>query len=134
MKIPPVGAELFYADGRTDRQTDRQTDKQTDVTTLTVTFLNFAKAPQKCVKGITVLCGKSTTLYLHPLVTIHLSRQSKVTNFDDHVLAKEHVTRFEVTMYHMLTVNIADTCHKLAQVVPYLRLCYDIPQLQNMHQ
>jgi len=25
MKTCPVGAELFHADGRTDRQTDRQT-------------------------------------------------------------------------------------------------------------
>jgi len=28
MKIRPVGAELFHADGRTDRQADRQ-DRQT---------------------------------------------------------------------------------------------------------
>jgi len=25
MKIRPVGAELFHADGRTEKQTDRQT-------------------------------------------------------------------------------------------------------------
>jgi hypothetical protein len=30
MKILPVGAELFCADGRTDRQTDGRTDRQTD--------------------------------------------------------------------------------------------------------
>jgi len=30
MKIRPVGAELFHADGQTDRQTDKQTDRQTD--------------------------------------------------------------------------------------------------------
>jgi hypothetical protein len=35
MKIRPVGAELFHADGRTD------------MTTLTVAFLNFANAPVK---------------------------------------------------------------------------------------
>jgi hypothetical protein len=34
-------------DGRTDGQTDRQTDRQTDMTKLTVTFRNFAKAPNK---------------------------------------------------------------------------------------
>jgi hypothetical protein len=35
MKIPTVGAELFYADG------------QTDMTKLIVTFRNFANAPKK---------------------------------------------------------------------------------------
>jgi hypothetical protein len=30
MKIPPVGTEMFHADGRTDGQTDRRTDRQTD--------------------------------------------------------------------------------------------------------
>jgi hypothetical protein len=34
MKIRPVGAELFHADGRMD--------KQTDMTKLIVTFRNFA--------------------------------------------------------------------------------------------
>jgi len=37
MKIYRVGAELFHADGRTDRQTD--------MTKLIVVFRNFAKAP-----------------------------------------------------------------------------------------
>jgi len=48
MKIFLVGAELFYADGRTGRQThrqtDRQTDRQKDMTKLMVTFQNFANA------------------------------------------------------------------------------------------
>ena len=37
-KIRPVGAELFYADG--------QTDKQTGMTKLIVAFRNFANAPK----------------------------------------------------------------------------------------
>jgi len=40
MKICLVGAELFRANGRTDRQTDRQTD----MTKLIVGFRNFANA------------------------------------------------------------------------------------------
>jgi hypothetical protein len=39
MKIRPVGAELFHADGQTNRQTDK--------TKLIVSFRNFAKAPKK---------------------------------------------------------------------------------------
>jgi len=39
MKILPEGAELFHADGRTDRQTDK--------TKLVVAFRNFANVPQK---------------------------------------------------------------------------------------
>jgi len=38
MKILPVGAELFHADGRTDRRTD--------MTKLIVAFRNFANAPK----------------------------------------------------------------------------------------
>jgi hypothetical protein len=44
MKIRPVEAEFFDADGRTDRQT-RQTDRQTDMTKLMVIFRNFVNAP-----------------------------------------------------------------------------------------
>ena len=43
MKIHSVGAELFHADGRTDRQTDRQTDMMTPV----VALRNFVNAPKK---------------------------------------------------------------------------------------
>jgi hypothetical protein len=49
MKIRPVGAELFHADGRAHRRTDGQTDgrrdRQTDMKII-VDFLNFAKAPK----------------------------------------------------------------------------------------
>ena len=43
MKILPVGAELFHADGRIDRGTDRQRD----VMKLIVAFHNFACASTK---------------------------------------------------------------------------------------
>jgi len=38
MKIRPVGAEMFQADGR---------DRHPDMTNLTVAFHNFANAPKK---------------------------------------------------------------------------------------
>jgi len=38
MKIRPLGAELFHADGRTDRLTD--------ITKLIVAFRNFVNAPR----------------------------------------------------------------------------------------
>jgi hypothetical protein len=44
MKIRPVRAELFHADGRTDRQTK-----------LIVAFRNFANAPKNVVKFSYVL-------------------------------------------------------------------------------
>jgi hypothetical protein len=47
MKVRPVGAELFYAGGRTDRRTDGQSDR----TKLTVAFRNFANAPKIDLKG-----------------------------------------------------------------------------------
>jgi len=52
MKIHPVGAELFYVDGRTDRQTERQTDRQTETKKLIVTFWNFVNAPKNCIFNI----------------------------------------------------------------------------------
>jgi len=42
MKISSIGAELFHADGRTDRQTDRWGGK----TKLIDALHNFAKAPK----------------------------------------------------------------------------------------
>jgi len=41
MKIYPVGAELFHADGRTDGPTD--------MTKLIIVFRNFANAPKNVV-------------------------------------------------------------------------------------
>jgi len=45
MKIRPMGAELFHADGRTDgrTETDRQTD--IDITKLIVVFRNSVGTP-----------------------------------------------------------------------------------------
>jgi len=43
MKIRPMEAELFHADGQTDRLTDRQTDGQTD---MIVPSRNLANAPK----------------------------------------------------------------------------------------
>jgi hypothetical protein len=43
MKIFPLGADLFHAEGEADDQTERE------MTQLIVTFHNFAKAPQNYV-------------------------------------------------------------------------------------
>jgi hypothetical protein len=43
MKILPVGADLSYADGRTDRHTD--------ITKVVVIFHNFSKAHKNCRKN-----------------------------------------------------------------------------------
>jgi hypothetical protein len=50
MKIHPVGAELFHADG----QTEGQTDRQTDMIKLIVAFHNFANTPKN------TLCFRSS--------------------------------------------------------------------------
>ena len=47
MQIRPVGAELFHADGRTDRQTD--------MTKLTFAFRNFTNALKKSFLSIFLL-------------------------------------------------------------------------------
>jgi hypothetical protein len=43
MKISPVGAEFFHADGKTDKQTEGRTVMMKQI----VTFRNSAKAPNK---------------------------------------------------------------------------------------
>ena len=47
IKICPVGAESFHADGQMDGRTDGRTNGQADMTKLTVAFRNFANAPKK---------------------------------------------------------------------------------------
>jgi hypothetical protein len=44
MKIPPLGAELFHADG--------QTDGQTDMTKLIMAFRKFAKTPKNSLMTV----------------------------------------------------------------------------------
>jgi hypothetical protein len=58
MKICPVGAELFHADGRTD------------ITKLIVAFRNFANAPKNnsvnaVYREITAVLGSIQNTYLH---------------------------------------------------------------------
>ena len=50
MKIRPVKAELFLADGRTDRRAD--------MTKLTVAFRNFATAPRRAHRLFHNLCRR----------------------------------------------------------------------------
>ena len=45
MKIQPMKAKLFHADG----QTDRQTDRPTDITKLIHLFHNLEKEPKNCI-------------------------------------------------------------------------------------
>jgi hypothetical protein len=49
MKIRPVGAELFHAEGQMDRRTDGRT---ADMMKLRVVFCNFENAPKKYNKII----------------------------------------------------------------------------------
>jgi hypothetical protein len=53
IKFRPVGAELFHADGGTDRQTDK--------TKLIVAFRSFAKAAKNGVRGNSDLAWKELT-------------------------------------------------------------------------
>jgi hypothetical protein len=43
MKILPVGAELFHADGRTVRQRDRQAERRDEANSLFCNFVNASK-------------------------------------------------------------------------------------------
>ena len=52
MKIHPMGAELFYAEGQTERQAGRRTDTKK----LTVALGNSAKAPKKKERNV-MGCG-----------------------------------------------------------------------------
>jgi hypothetical protein len=56
VKMRPVGAELFHADGRRNGRTDTQTD----MTKLIVAFRNFANSP----KNSTLLLRKCVCVFL----------------------------------------------------------------------
>jgi len=58
MKFPPVGAELFHAEGRRtdDGRRNRYRDRQTDMTHLIVDFRNFSKAPKIILRHRVFLC------------------------------------------------------------------------------
>jgi hypothetical protein len=53
VKISPVGAELFHAEGH--GRTDRQIDRQTDMAKLAFAFRNVANAPKN---AYSILGGK----------------------------------------------------------------------------
>jgi hypothetical protein len=46
IKIRAVGADLFHADGKTDRRTDGRLDGQTSKTSLMIVFRDFGKTPK----------------------------------------------------------------------------------------
>jgi hypothetical protein len=70
MKIHPVEAELFHAEGRTDGQTDRQTD----MGKLIVAFQYFASAPKT---GFTHI-----SLYRDGVGSTHLAQKSPLPVFE----------------------------------------------------
>jgi hypothetical protein len=55
IKIPSVGAELFYV----DRQTDGQRGRQTYMTKLIVAFRNFTNVPQNVL--VPQICQEVTS-------------------------------------------------------------------------
>jgi len=62
MKICPVGADLFHADG------------QTDMTRLKVVFRNFANAPKKRAPNMVV------AVFVHPSVRPPLTRLNRLSD------------------------------------------------------
>jgi hypothetical protein len=61
MKIPSVGAELFYVE-------DGQTDRRTEMTKLIVAFRNFSNTPKmvstrSCTGYYLILLGAIVSLY-----------------------------------------------------------------------
>jgi hypothetical protein len=52
MKIHPVGAKLFLADGRMDRRADGRMDRWTDVMKLIVGFHNFVNVPKNSTSNL----------------------------------------------------------------------------------
>jgi hypothetical protein len=90
MKIRLVGAELFQADGGTDRQTDTRK--------LTVAFRNFTSAPKKMQiskeffwKYVTVICVK----FQFHLIFILIS-PANMTNLEDNRSFETTVTQLEI--------------------------------------
>jgi hypothetical protein len=82
MKIHPVRAELFHADGRTDgrKQTERWTDSQTDMTKLIIAFRNFRTRLKFRILG--------SNMVVHMVITglqksedYHAAWNARISNF-----------------------------------------------------
>jgi hypothetical protein len=73
MKMWPVGAESFHADGQTEGQTERERererDRQTDMTKLIVAFRNFANAPK--IRSQTSVKKYFANIFLHISVLLY---------------------------------------------------------------
>ena len=84
MKIRPVGAELFHADGRTDGQTD--------MTKLIVAFRNFAKQLKKYEDPRTQLKAVLPLAYVSRLTNVYLTLliiTTTATTLPSFIFAKE---------------------------------------------
>jgi hypothetical protein len=65
MKICPVEAELFYADGQIGRQTDGQTDRQTDrYKAADSRFSQFCAWVQKALRTYVTLTFNKRYIYI----------------------------------------------------------------------
>jgi hypothetical protein len=106
MKIRPVGAELFHAEGRTDRQADMMK--------LTVAFLNFANAP-KMIRTIPLLplynfmawTGINLLFFLHVTkVPVGIQYLSADKNYHSFMQAKCILPQANVRLKVNLAVDI----------------------------
>jgi hypothetical protein len=70
MKICPVGAKLFHADG------------WTDIIKLTVTFHNFANGPKNCPH---ILCTEQSALKLTNMTLVQLVNCKTYQKFGGHI-------------------------------------------------
>lgn len=60
--------------------------------------------------------------------------ESKVANFDCHILREEHVAQFEVAVNNPVAVNVAESVGQLAQVEAHLRLGQRLAVLHHVDQ
>ena len=66
MKIHPVGAEFFHADGRTNRH-------RADITKLIVAFRNYAKASEDEIRNLRNCILSAQTTIFRPILDFNVT-------------------------------------------------------------
>lgn len=73
-------------------------------------------------------------LHLFLSLIFNFCCETKVRNFDIHIIIKKHIAEFEISMNYVVTVDVFGAFHQLPHEVSNLRLRQGLAMLQHVHQ
>ena len=83
-----------------------------------------------------VFSSESRSGYLHfsLAVVFHPGSEPEVGDFDAHVVVQEHVTKLEIPVDYLLTVDVPASFYQLSKVNPNFRFRNSLSVHQDMDQ